>query len=460
MLLQRALLLLLAALPATIPSPAPGATCNALDFGAVGDGRTDDTAALRAALAACAAPNSTVLLPAATRSGAAATYLSAPLNLTSSNLTFLLAGTLLASPNPATYPIVAGLPSYFPAYWRWQPFLWVYRAVGVRIAGGGTLDGQGDAYFWPAWFNGSLQDAYNMRRPMLLEIYGGSDAVVEDVRTRRPAFWAIHPVYTTRFTLQRLDVRSPVGSPNADCIDPDSSSWGLVQDCTLAGGDDNIAVKSGRGEAGRAFNQSSHHITLRNITLLHGLGVTVGAESAGGVHDIHVQGLTALNTLTAVHVQSPRWLDGSWAGGGGAWNLLFEDIAVQGVATAVFLNAWWGEIEATGHAFPAAIAPPPAPNATTPRLDNVTVRNVAGLGSDGPGPATIDCFMVGNLQCLPEAPCTRISLQNVSLRGYKHWACANVEGLVYAGVSPDPGLDGCAGSDSLSAPHYHASAFN
>jgi polygalacturonase len=82
-----------------------------------------------------------------------------------------------------------------------------------------------------------------------------------------------------------------------------------VQDCTLAGGDDNVAVKSGRGAAGRAFNQSSHHITLRNLTLLHGLGVTVGAESAGGVHDIHVQGLTALNTLTAVHVQSPRWLE-------------------------------------------------------------------------------------------------------------------------------------------------------
>ena len=440
------------------------ATCNVLDYGATGDGVTDDTAALRSALSACSATGSTVLLPALTRSGAAnATYLSAPLNLTASNLTFVLSGTLLAQPLPSFYPIVAGLPSYFPAYWRYQPFLWVYQAVGVRLTGGGTLDGQGDAYFWPAWFNGSLADPLNMHRPMLLEIYGGSDTVVEGLSTRRPGFWSIHPVYTTRFTLTALDVRSPVGSPNGDGIDPDSSSFGLISGCVLAGGDDNIAIKSGRGPTGAAYAQPSHHITVLNTTLLRGLGVTMGAEAAGGVHHIHVAGLTALNTLTAVHVQSPRWLDGSWAEGGLLQHLLFEDIAVQGVFTAVSLNAWWGEIEATEHAFPSAVAPPPAPNATTPRFDNITVRNVVGLGRDSSSGAatTIDCFMVGNLQCLPEAPCTRITLQNISLKGYKHWACANVDGLATVGVvSPDPALDGCAGSDSVAAPHYHASAFN
>jgi polygalacturonase len=447
----------LAVLAALLPGRAAAATCDVFSFGAVGDGVDDDTAAVRAALAACAAPNSTVLLPATRADGASAVYLSAPINLTAANLTFLISGTLLASADPHAYPVVAGLPSYFPSYWRWQPFLWILT-TGVRVAGGGTIDGQGDAYFWPAWFNGSLVDPLNMHRPMLVEIFGGSDAVLEDLSTRRPGFWSIHPVYTTRFTIRRLDVRSPVGSPNADGIDPDSSSFGTIEDCVLAGGDDNIAIKSGRGPVGAAFGVASHHISVRNVTLLHGLGVTLGAEAAGGVHDVHVQGLVARNTLTAVHVQSPRWLDDTWAEGGVIENVLFEDVVVQGVATAIFLNMWWGEIEATAHAFPTAVAPPPAPNATTPRFNNITVRGVRGLGSDAA--ATIDCFMAGNIQCLPEAPCTGVVLQNITLSAYKHWACANAAGLVAERVDPDPALDGCAGSDSVAAPHYHASAFN
>jgi polygalacturonase len=430
--------------------------CNVFNFGAIGDGLIDDTTAIRAALTACATPNSTVILPATRPGGSAPSiFLSSPLNLTTTNLTFVLEGTLLASGDANQYPVVAGLPSYFPAYWRWQPFLWIFEASGVRVTGGGVIDGQGDTYFWPAWFNGSLVDPLNMHRPMLVEVYGGSDTVIEDMSTRRPSFWSIHLVYTTRFTLRRLDIRSPVGSPNADCIDPDSSSFGEITDCVLAGGDDNVAIKSGRGPAGAAFGMASHHILLRNITLLHGLGVTMGAEAAGGVHDIVVQGLTARNTLTAVHVQSPRWLDDTWAEGGMIENILFEDITVEGVFTAIFFNQWWGEIEATAHAFPSFIAPPPAPNATTPHFNNITVRNVVGVGSD----VAIDCFMVGNLQCLPEAPCTNIVFANISLNCYKHWACANVAGLVAKGVSPDPALDGCAGSDSVVNPHYHASSF-
>jgi polygalacturonase len=297
-----------------------------------------------------------------------------------------------------------------------------------------------------------------MRRPMLVEVFSGSDAVLEDFSTRRPAFWSIHLVYTTRFAARRLDVRSPVGSPNCDGIDPDSSSFGTIEDCVLAGGDDNIAIKSGRGPAGAAFGVASHHILVRNVTLLHGLGVTMGADAAGGVHDVTVAGLVARNTLTAVHVQSPRWLDDTWAGGGAIERILFEDVAVQGVYTAIFFNQWWGELEATAHAFPTFISPPPARNATTPRFSNITVRGVRGLGSDAA--RTIDCFMVGNIQCLPEAPCTGVVLQNISLSGYKHWACANAAGLVAEGVSPDPALDGCAGNDSVAAPRYHASAFN
>merc|ERR1712216_471591 len=70
-------------------------------FGAVGDSKHDDTQAIRLALKEC----DEVLLPAGK------TFYTGPLNLTS-NQVFVVDGTLLASADPADYPMVAPLISY------------------------------------------------------------------------------------------------------------------------------------------------------------------------------------------------------------------------------------------------------------------------------------------------------------------------------------------------------------
>ena len=106
-------------------STALSASCDVFAFGAVGDGLADDTAAIRAALAACAAPNSTVHLPATRAGGAPAVFLSAPLNLTAANLTFLLAGTLLATCEERPWHDARGLvPTKLGRrhpLWQWHP---------------------------------------------------------------------------------------------------------------------------------------------------------------------------------------------------------------------------------------------------------------------------------------------------------------------------------------------------
>jgi hypothetical protein len=118
---------------------------------------------------------------------------------------------------------------------------------------------------------------------------------------------------------------------------------------------------------------------------------------------------------------------------------------------------FWGDIEGNGDGpFPSDVNPPPSPNATTPRLYNITIRNIAGSGGAG-----IDCYMVGNLQCPPESGCAGLRLSNISLRGYKSWSCANIANVEVDGsVSPDPNLYGCLGNESVATPSYHASNFN
>ena len=80
----------------------PHARCDVTHgFAAVGDGKHDDTEAIRSALKQC----DSVLLPAGKR------FLTGPLNLTS-NQALVVDGTLLASTIIADYPLVAPLASY------------------------------------------------------------------------------------------------------------------------------------------------------------------------------------------------------------------------------------------------------------------------------------------------------------------------------------------------------------
>jgi polygalacturonase len=77
--------------------------CNVKSMGASGDGKTDDTAVLRKALAAC----DEVVLSAPGR------YLTGPLNLTSNQVLVISPNaTLLATTNFTAFPVIAPLPSY------------------------------------------------------------------------------------------------------------------------------------------------------------------------------------------------------------------------------------------------------------------------------------------------------------------------------------------------------------
>src|SRR5580698_4952391 len=112
-------------------------SCDARSYGAKGDGATKDTAALQAAIDACAAKGGgTVRL-------AAGTYLSAPIVL-KSNITLQLdrGATLLGSVDHKDYPLKSevGKPGR-------QPLVSATNASNVSIRGEGVIDGAGAAWW-------------------------------------------------------------------------------------------------------------------------------------------------------------------------------------------------------------------------------------------------------------------------------------------------------------------------
>ena len=138
------MLLLLLGLATGSGAAAFGGTFNVLHFGATGDGKTDDTLAIRAAASALSsAGGGTLLLPPGY------VFLSQPINLTSHTV-MQVAGTLLAANTTSLWPLIPPLPwmgggvdAPLSGAPEWQPLLLAVGQVNISMMGGGWWRGMG-----------------------------------------------------------------------------------------------------------------------------------------------------------------------------------------------------------------------------------------------------------------------------------------------------------------------------
>ena len=131
----------IAAIILTFALPAFAATFNVRDFGATGDGKTFDTAAIQKALDAGGGAGGTVEFPAGT-------YLSRPLTLHSKTTVQLDVGaTLQAGTNQQDFMKVPG--DWLKAKGSdFIPLISGKELTDITFTGGGTIDGGGSVW-WP-----------------------------------------------------------------------------------------------------------------------------------------------------------------------------------------------------------------------------------------------------------------------------------------------------------------------
>jgi hypothetical protein len=126
--------------PVVVQPDIPSHVFNVVDFGAVGDGHTDNTAAFAKAMAACAAAGGgRVVVPAGT-------FFTGPIHLIS-NLDFHLdaGATILFSREFDDYPLVVGNYEGHKAVICTSP-LSGDQLHDLEITGQGIIEGQGDAW--------------------------------------------------------------------------------------------------------------------------------------------------------------------------------------------------------------------------------------------------------------------------------------------------------------------------
>jgi polygalacturonase len=263
------------------------APVNVRDTGATGDGKTLDTAAMQKAIdTVAAAGGGVVQVPAGT-------YLCGSIELKSHVTLDLDTGaTIKASSNADDFPIVTalweGLP--WPCH---EALIFADHARDIAITGSGSILGDENV--------GKLR---NPRGPVLIEPVSCGNVRIDGVTLGSVHIWTLHPTYCKDVTVANVTFASTGG--NSDGIDPDSVVNMAIDHCTFSAGDDDIAIKSGKGQNGVKIGAPSENIFITNCTFNKGHGgVSFGSELSGGIANVTIsncnfQGVgEALNFKTA-----------------------------------------------------------------------------------------------------------------------------------------------------------------
>ncbi|GGF20808.1 glycoside hydrolase family 28 protein [Subtercola lobariae] len=336
-------------------------TFNIRDFGAVGDGNTNDALAIQTAIdAANANGGGTVLVPAG------ATFLSGSIVLKSNvELHIERGATLQASGHWADITerhTVSALSSGVVNEETLQSGLFIaaYDATNIAVTGAGTIDGGGRFYVLE-----DLGPIYLMpvNRPFTLFFIGCSDVTLKDTLYRDGALWTVRLTGCESVLIHSIRIRGDMKLPNADGIDLDRCRDVRISDCDIRCPDDAISLKTCEEfpDLGPCEN-----ITVTNCILeTKSSALVIGVDATSPIRNVVFDNCVIKNSHRGLSVNLGQ--DSLYE------NILFSNIVVE---TRIYDDSWWGKGEVIYvSAFPWQEA--------IGRVRNVRFVNILARGENG-----------------------------------------------------------------------------
>ncbi|HVU36543.1 MAG TPA: pectinesterase family protein [Opitutaceae bacterium] len=341
----------------------PAGTFDVTAYGATGDGATDNTAAIQAAInAANAAGGGTVEVPPA-----AAPYLSGPIVIGSNTNLQIDGGAVLQALPFGVYPRSTTAPAHFITI--------TSGSTNVEITGSGVVDGNG-APWWAAYNAGSISN-----RPRLVQITKATNVFMTGVTFQNsPNFHLAFSGLNNNVTIYDVTISAPGDSPNTDGMDIAGTNF-LIQGCAVSDGDDNIVAKPG--------SVFCRNLYIADCTFGVGHGVSIGGQTNVGLDGMIVTNCTFNGTSTGLRMKADA------TQGGPVQNVTYSNITMTNVQYPILFYSYYNQIGSPGAVSGSSQTTPTKVNSwnssppnslassTLPIWQNIRVSNLTATGASG-----------------------------------------------------------------------------
>ncbi|MGO9638889.1 MAG: glycosyl hydrolase family 28 protein, partial [Terracidiphilus sp.] len=231
--------------------------------------------------------------------------------------------SLVASRDPRLYDLAPGSCGIISERGHGcKPLILGDGAKDGGIMGEGSIDGRGgakllgqDVSWWDLAHQAKILDK-SQSVPVMIVLRHADNFNLYKITLRNSPNFHVGINETDGFTAWGVKIMTPKTARNTDGIDPGSSRNVTIAYSYIHTGDDDVAVKSGRG------GPSS------NISILHnhfytGHGMSIGSGTNGGVDHMLVDDLTIDGADNGIRIKSDR------SRGGLVHDLLYRDVCIR-----------------------------------------------------------------------------------------------------------------------------------
>ncbi len=313
-----------------------------LQYGATGDGKTLDTAAIQKAIDAATATGK----PSKVLVTSGHTYLIGTIEL-KENIDFHLEGNaeLLVSTDQKDYTGGAAVIAN--------------KANNITISGTGSINGRA-LEFMSHYEKENEWWIPKDWRPKLFILTSCNHLNVRDISIAKAPSWSLHMLGCENVLIENIKINNNLDVPNCDGIDPDHCRNVIIRNCHIVCGDDAIVIKATR----QAENYGpSANITVSDCILeTQDSGVKIGTETTQDIYNIKFERCKIITSCRGLTIQLRDE--------GSVYNILFSDISF---VSRYHSDPWWGRGEAI-----SLTAIPRTPQTKIGTIHDITIKNSTG----------------------------------------------------------------------------------